>query len=179
MYLEHIAAGKVYIEYLQQGYSLVRKGFGVISNIKDGHLSLDKLFFDGLVAINPRIRGYPHVADIMSMSVETVKACGHNKRLLSREAGLSSDLISYADRVTTSLATDCLVLLSDLAELLAAGHLQLSDDERIKRIDQVYIEMKDRYVFIQNWSAETSLMILNMKKEYKEAARMKSVYDLK
>ncbi len=179
MYLEHIAAGKVYIEYLQKGYSIVRQGLGVISNIKNGHLTLDQLFFNGLVAINPRIRQYPHVADILTMAVKITRACAANKKLLMTEGGLSPEMKAYTDRVTVGLSAGCLSLLSDLADLLMANHLQLSDDERIRRIDEVYDEMKDRYSFIETWSAETSVMILQMKKERMEVERMKNVNDLK
>ncbi len=179
MYLEQIAANKVYIEYLQKGYTIVKQGLNVIGSIKNGHFSLDQLFFNGLVSINPRVRQYPRVADIIVLAVRITSTGNKSMQQLRRDGLFTGDLLQYAGQVTTALNADCVALLADLAELLTTGELQLSDDERIKRIDQVYQEMSDRYVFVSNWSAETSMLGLQKKKDQQEASRMKSVYGLK
>ncbi len=179
MYLEHIAAGKVYIEYLQKGYSVARRGLGFISEVKNGHLKLDRLFFDGLVTINPRIRNYPHVIDIMVLATGIIETCNRNKRALASEGLLSAGMVTYSNRITALQIAGCLALLSDLADLLAANVLKLSDDERIRRIDEIHREMEERHSFITNWSTDTGKLLLQMKKESMEYGRMKGVYDLK
>ena len=157
----------------------MKQGLNVIGSIKNGHFSLDQLFFNGLVSINPRVRQYPRVADIIVLAVRITATGNKSIQQLRRDGLFTGELVQYAGQVTAALYADCVALLADLAELLTTGELQLSDDERIKRIDQVYQEMSDRYVFISNWSAETAMLILQKKKDQQEASRMKSVYGLK
>jgi len=178
-YLEQIAANKVYIEYLQKGYTVVKRGLNIIGSIKDGHFGLDQLFFNGLVSINPRVQQYPRVADIIVLAVRITSIGNKSIQQLRRDGLFTGDLVQYAGQVTAALNADCVALLADLAELLTTGELQLSDDERIKRIDQVHQEMNDRYVFISTWSAEIAMFILQKKKDQQEASRMKSVYGIK
>ena len=45
--LQQIAGLQIYIGYVEKGYSIAKKGLNTIGDLKDGHFSLDKVFFDG------------------------------------------------------------------------------------------------------------------------------------
>lgn len=179
MYLEQIAANKVYLEYLQKGYQVVKKGLGVINGIKDGHFNLDQLFFNGLSAINPKVRQYPRVADITILCVRTIRSAKRSLKLMKKEKLFTAKQVQYAEQVFTTMTAGCLLLLDDLSDLLKPGFMQLSDDERISRIDAVYQEMQDQYVFVNNWSSETAVMLFQMKKEQHDVRVMQGVNGLK
>src|SRR5436190_21373731 len=63
--LQQIAALQVYTQYLQKGYSIAKTGLTTIGNFKNGHFSLDKDFFASLENINPKIKKYSRVSDII------------------------------------------------------------------------------------------------------------------
>ncbi len=46
----------------------------------------------------------------------------------------------------------------------------MSDDERIKRIDLLYADMQDKYVFANSFSNDINLMALQRTKELQEAS---------
>ena len=54
--LNQIAANKVYIGYLQKGYSIASKGLSTIGQIKNGEFTLHQDFFNRLLSINPAIK---------------------------------------------------------------------------------------------------------------------------
>ncbi|MGN6419342.1 MAG: hypothetical protein ACTHMC_17720 [Pseudobacter sp.] len=179
MYLEQIAANKVYIEYLQKGYSTVKNGLGVLSSIKAGHYSLDQLFFHGLVAINPNVRKYPRVADIIVLTA-AIRQKGKEVMRLKRGSELFiAGHVSYAQGVIDGMNDACTALLRDLDALLAPGNLQLSDDERIKRIDLVFADVTDRYQFIQSWSGEIAKLLNLMKREKQDVRVMEKITGIK
>src|SRR5258706_14560273 len=64
--LQQIAANKVYIDYLEKGYSIARNGLQTIQNIKKGDFNLHFNFFDSLKKVNPKIKGWAKVADIIA-----------------------------------------------------------------------------------------------------------------
>lgn len=107
LYIQQIAANKVYIEYLQQGYKIVKNGLNTIGNIKDGHFSLDKDFFNGLQHINPKVRHYAKVADIIALNIHIIKR--HKKALAAaRDSdGFTSSELDYMTKVFNALIDNC------------------------------------------------------------------------
>ncbi len=176
LYIQQIAANKVYIEYLQKGYSIAKKGLTTIGNIKNGHWSLDKDFFAGLENVNPKVRNYTKVADIVALNIQIVKR--YKKALNQARASdrFTGSELDYFGKVFAGLMDDCTVVVDELIVLLKASELKMSDDERIRRIDKLYTNMQDNYVFVQDFSGKMEVMILQRDKELKDAAVMKGLY---
>lgn len=175
LYIQQIAANKVYIEYLRKGYAIVQTGLKTIGDIKSGHFNLDIDFFDGLEKINPEVRNYANVADIISLNIQTVK---RTKKLLQEVRG--SDLftertISYAAKATDALLIHCSELVNELATLLKSSELKMSDDERIKRINELYRQSRDNYAFVNYFSSELQKMQLQKEKELRDAHVLKDL----
>lgn len=176
LYLQQIAANKLYIEYLQKGYRIAKNGLATISNIKNGHWNLDKDFFARLHNINPKIRNYAKVADIIALNIKIVR----KSKTALKQAG-SADLfnsgeIGYFDKVFTVLLDDCMKVTDELLLLLTANELTMSDDERIKRIDLLYADMQDKYVFVNSFSNDINVMSLQRNKALHEAVTVGSLY---
>jgi hypothetical protein len=71
--LQQIAALKVYLGYAKKGYTIVTSGVNTIRNIKNGDLNLHRDFFNRLKNVNPSIRKYAKVADIIAYQVKIIK----------------------------------------------------------------------------------------------------------
>ncbi|MCA6438992.1 MAG: hypothetical protein IM581_03630, partial [Chitinophagaceae bacterium] len=71
--LQQIAALQVYIGYAKKGYTVVTSGINTIRNIKNGDLNLHRDFFNRLKNVNPAIRRYAKVADIIAYQVKIIK----------------------------------------------------------------------------------------------------------
>src|SRR5260221_14255636 len=66
-YLEgQIAALQVYLSYAEQGYSIAKHGLTAINDIKNGDFSLHKGYFTSLKNVNPKIKSYWKIADIIA-----------------------------------------------------------------------------------------------------------------
>lgn len=176
LYIQQIAANKVYIEYLQKGYSIAKKGLTTIGNIKNGHWSLDKDFFAGLENINPKVRSYTMVADIVALNIQIVKRYKQALKEARVSDRFTGSELDYFGKVFAGLMDDCTVVVDELTILLKASELKMSDDERIKRIDKLHTNMQDNYVFVQDFSGKMEVMILQRDKEVKDAAVMKGLY---
>lgn len=176
LYIQQIAANKVYIEYLQKGYSIAKKGLTTIGNIKNGHWSLDKDFFAGLENINPKVRHYAKVADIVALNIQIVKRYKQALKEARASDRFTGSELDYFGKVFTGLIDNCAVLVDELTLLLKASELKMSDDERIKRIDKLYTNMQDNYVFVQDFSGSMEIMTLQRDKEVNDAAVVKGLY---
>src|SRR5690242_14173593 len=67
--LQQIAANKVYIEYLEKGYNIARKGLQAINDIKRGDFDLSFDFFESQKNVNPEIKTWTKVADVIAYQI--------------------------------------------------------------------------------------------------------------
>lgn len=176
LYIQQIAANQVYIKYLQKGYKIAKNGLTTIGNIKNGHWSLDKDFFAGLRGINSKIRNYARVADIITLNIEIVRKSKTVLKQARSDDLFNSEETGYFKKVFTVILDDCMRVTDELTLLLTANKFTMSDDERIKRIDVLYEDIQDRYVFVNSFSNDINVMVLQRKNELHEAAIVYSLY---
>lgn len=157
---EQIAALQVYKTYAQKGYTIVSTGLKTINNIKNGDLGLHRDFFGALNHVNPRIKKYSKVADLIAMNVRTLQ---YQKQIKywSRSEVFSSEENQYIQRVLVRVLEGVSQTVDKLLAILADNQLELKDDERINRIDKLYTEMQDQYHFIRSFGNDVGTMSAN------------------
>jgi hypothetical protein len=178
MYLEAIEANAVYAQYLKKAISIARTGLTTIGNIRNGEFNLHDLFFKGLGAVNPEIRNWSKVADIVSWQINIVKSYKSNFKQIKASGQFSEPEMNYVLSVFSKLLDDCVAVIEMLADVLADGNYKMSDDERIKRIDVLYSSMQSNYKFCQQFSNNNIVMAMQRLKEKNDAAASKSLFNI-
>lgn len=147
--LQQIAAFKTFTNYAQKGFSIANNGLRTIKNIKNGDFNLHNDFFKSKSHVNPRILRYTKVAEIIAIQIlitkqsrNTIKNCRSAKQLTEAE-------LNYLQQVFNNLLDECLKNLQQLIQLISDGEFEMKDDERLKRIDRLYGDMKDKQMFVQ------------------------------
>jgi hypothetical protein len=158
--LDQIAANKVSIDYLEKGYEIVRTGLNTIQNIKKGDFNLHLDFFGSLEIVNPKIKTYTRVADIIAYQVRIVKNISTTIKNLKESGQFNTNELDYSKAVFENLLDECVKNVDELYLVITSGALQMTDDERIKRIDQLYTDMQDKYSFCQSFSEEHSVLAM-------------------
>ena len=156
--LDQIAANKVSIDYLEKGYEIARTGLNTIQNIKKADFNLHFDFFGSLEIVNPKIKTYTRVADIIAYHVRIVKNIGTTIKNLKESGQFNTDELDYGNAVFENLLDECVKNVDELYLVITSGDLQMTDDERIKRINQLYTDMQDKYSFCQSFSEECSVL---------------------
>lgn len=158
--LQQIAANKVYIEYLGKGYNVARKGLNTIQDIKNGDFNLHRDFIHSLGKVNPKVKSYVKVADIISYQLRIVKAITSTINGLKESNQFTNDELDYTKTVFDRLLEESIKDLNDLYLIITSGELNMKDDERIIRIDQLFLEMQDKYSFCKSFSDECSILAM-------------------
>ena len=158
--LDQIAANKVSIDYLEKGYEIARTGLNTIQNIKKGDFNLHRDFFGSLEIVNPKIKTYSRVADIIAYQVRIVKNISTTIKNLKESGQFNVDELDYSKAVFENLLDECLKNVDELYLVITSDELQMTDDERIKRIDQLYTDMQDKYSLCQSFSKECSVLAM-------------------
>ena len=154
--ISQIAAYQVYATYVERGYAIAKKGLTAIQNIKKGDFSLHDEYFTSLKNVNPKIKLYWKVADIIGLQIKIIQSYHRQKNALRQSEQLTPDEISYCNKLFINLLDGCTNIIDQLILLITDGSLQMKDDERIKWIDVLHADMKDKYVFAQHFTSDAN-----------------------
>ncbi|NOT50137.1 MAG: hypothetical protein HOP10_02550 [Chitinophagaceae bacterium] len=177
--LQQIAALQVYINYAKKGYSIVSGGINTIRDIKKGDLNLHNTFFSSLKTINPKISRYAKVADIISYQVRIIKLARQTLQSIREANQFSIEEIEYCKMVLDAMLDDCIQSITELIEIITPDKLQVTDDERLVRIDKLYLDMQDKFTFSNVMSEDISLLALQRLSEQIEINRSKLINGIK
>jgi hypothetical protein len=177
--IQQIAALQVYIGYLSKGYSIAKKGLNTIHDIKRGDFDLHKNYFKSLATVNPSIKRYTKVADIISLEINIVKQAASVIRYCKESNQLTLSELNYLQNVFDNLLADCSKSLDQLFDVISDGRLTLKDDERIDAIDRIYSDMVDKQVFCRSFGNTTKGLCIQRINEQDEILFSKKLNDIK
>lgn len=153
-----IAANKVYLELVKKGYRIAKDGLNTISSFKRGEFDLHDVFFKSLKNVNPEVKRYVRVAETIALQRKIIAEYNRMIGQLATSDAFTADEIGYLQGVFKRLLDDCELVLDDLVTVITSGKLEMKDDERMARIDKLFLDMQDKYTFSQNFSGEARAM---------------------
>lgn len=176
--LLQIAALQVYIDYAKKGYSAVSKGLNFIGDAKRGEVNLHGAYFTSLLKINPKVRNYYKAAEILSMQIKIMKL--YKKTCADLQAGdlFHGSEMDYIERSFKRLLENCSDTLDQLFVLTTDSKLELKDDQRIQRIDELHKTMLEDYNFCISFSRDAKLLALSKSADQKDAKNIDALYGL-
>ncbi|WP_374173161.1 hypothetical protein [Flavobacterium tructae] len=176
--LLQIAALQVYIDYARKGYSTVSKGLNFIGDAKKGEVNLHGDYFTSLLKINPKVKNYYKVAEILSMQFNIMKIYKRTYADLKGNDLFHGNELDYIGRSFERLLENCSATLGQLLVLTTDLKLELKDDQRIERIDALHKTMLEDYNFCLSFTSETKLLSLSKSREKSDTERTNSIYGL-
>lgn len=177
--IQQVALLEVYIGYLEKGYDIAKKGLTTISDIKNRDLHLHVDNFNSLKAVNPRVKKYLKVADIITLQLQIIQVYKTTLKQIKSNDLFNSSEIEYVYNVFTKLLEQCSISIDELITLTTSGEYELKDDERLKRIDALEVDMQDKYAFAQNFGQGAQILSLQRNKEEKEVQTSRVLNNIK
>lgn len=113
------------------------------------------------------------------MQVNIVKVYKDVVKKVKQSSALNLDEISYINRVFEKLMNDCTKVIDELITVTGDGQLEMKDDERLKRIDDLYADMQDKYSFVQAFSNEAKLLSFSRMQEQNNIQSIRALYSIK
>lgn len=176
--MEQILALKVYKDFVTSGYQVVSGGLNLIGDIKDGEFGLHKNYFNSLKSVNPQVRKYGKVGEIISLQVKVFQSCQSALKALKQSGMMKEEDLLYLKRVFDRAIENGLNLLDELTFVITDDQISLKDNERIEQIDRIHEQSFEIYHFVQNFANEAKQFSLLKLKDKQEAMRMKKYYGI-
>jgi len=169
---EQIVALKAYAEVARKGYSIVSTGLNTVRDITSGEFKLHSVFIDALKKVSPVIRTDARIAETIALQLEIKKAFNQTDKGQLDESGGN-----YFDEVREKIMDECGKDLDELLLVITSESLEMSDDERLKRINKIYLSTKDKAQFSQYFASQISLLNRQTEIEESSNAKMKKYYE--
>jgi hypothetical protein len=163
---------------MKKGYQIVSKGYSTIKNIAEGNFNLHDAFINGLMAVSPEIRNYKRVPDIIEYQKNIVKEYKKAFDRFRRSGNFSPNEIEYLAKVYSNLFNQSLRNLDELANVITASKLSMSDDERLKAIDRIFQDTEDKLQFLRDFNKKTTILSIQRDKEKREIEKTQQLYQL-
>lgn len=176
--VQQIAALKVYAGYVREGYRIAKKGLNTIGSFKHGEFSLHTDFFNSLKTVNPKVRRSVKVGQTIEIQLRMVQDYNRTVRQLRDGGMLSIDELEYLSRVFGRLMVDCSQTIDALIDVITSGALEMTDDQRLSRIDALHSEMQQKYTFLQGFTNDTKVMALSRKNEETDVKTSRALHGI-
>lgn len=163
--VEKLAQFKKILSNMKKGYEIVSTGYNTIKDISQGNFNLHDAFLNALLQVSPTVRKYKRVADIISCQSQIVKEYRSAFNRFKSTNLFNFSEITYMEDVYKNLFNKSLQNLDELAMVLTAGKLRMSDDERIAAIDRIYKDISDKLVFLRSFNNEGSVLAVQRGRE--------------
>lgn len=176
---QQIAAFQVYAGYLKQGYDIVQEGWSAINDIKHGDYDLHNDYFNSLKHVNASVGGYPKIDSITSIQMQILQVNDAIAKFIQNNENVLPDEKDYIKKVMSNHLNKCAEDLNQLTQVTTNDSLQMKDDERLQRIDMLYADMQDKYMFAQYFNSEIQTLALSRAKNMNDVNTSQLLYGIK
>lgn len=170
---------KKILKDMKKGYTLISNGYNTVRNLSQGNFNLHRIFLDGLMQVSPAVRKYKKVADIVSGQMILVRQYKSAYRRFLHSGNFRPDELQYIARIYDRLLKQSVDNLDDLLTVVTAGRLRMSDQERLAAIDQIYLELQQKLVFLNKFNTSTSLLSLQRSASDQDIQSSRELYGIR
>jgi len=167
--VQQIAALQIYIGYLQKGYQVVNSGLNTVKDITNGEFHLHDAYISSLKQVNPVVRNDKRVDEIVAMQEYISQAFAK----ISNNGSISLDQNAYVASVKAQVLSECSSDMDELVLVITAGKVEMTDDERPKRLNKVYLSMQDKTAFTQHFCNQVAILIRQWADEIESIKRLR------
>jgi hypothetical protein len=166
------------LDNMYKGYKILSQGYNRIKDIAEGNYNIHQVFLDGLFAINPSVAKYKRIPDIIRYQQLLMKEYRRALNRFKNDSHLTPDELRYLEKVYDYLVKQSLKNLEELAMIVTANKLRMSDDERIQSIDRIYFDIENKLSFLRYFNNSTEVLVLQRAKEGSDVNAAKKLYEL-
>ena len=176
--IEKLAQLKNILKDLKEGYEILSGGYNAIKNISEGNFNLHNAFLNSLLEVSPIVKKYKRIADIIAAQLSIVKEYKSAFKKFRESNLFDPGETDYMSKLYTNLFNQSVKNLDDLATVVTANKLRMSDDERLSAIDDIWKETDNELGFLRHFNNSTKILALQRAREQNDVSVMNKLYDV-
>jgi hypothetical protein len=174
--VEKLTQLKSILTDMEKGYTIVSQGYNSIKEIAQGNFSLHQTFIEGLLLVNPEIKKYRRIAEIISCQRAVNRIYKASLKHLKSDGNFSAGEVAYIGKVYRQLFSKSLDNLDQLTLVITDSKLGMTDEERLRSIDLIFANALQGLEFLQHFNRQLSTLEFQRKKEIKGVQSMQKYF---
>lgn len=167
------------LDNMYAGYTILSNGYMKIKAISEGNYKLHQLFLDGLMAVNPTVRNYRRIPQIISYQKLLVSEYKRAYNRFRKDPNFNPDEIQYLFNVYKFLIDASARNLDDLIMIITATKLRMSDEERLSAIDRIFFDIEGKLMFLRGFNNNTQLLAIQRARLAGDVRTINSLYGIR
>ncbi len=176
--IEKLTQLKGILSDMKTGYQIYQQGYSSISQLSKGNFNLHSVYLNGLLSITPVVRNYGRVSEIISQQASLISEYKSAYSRFKQSGAFSAGELNYMGSVYSQLVSQSLQNLDELTNVMTAGKLRMSDEERIKAINRIYLSSTDKLQFLRYFNRQGTLLNIQRSKEIGNSRSLKQLYGI-
>lgn len=174
--IEQIVKLQIYLGYLKKGYDIARTGMDWISSLKEGDLTLHTLFFDHQKRVNPLVSENSKVTDMIRLYSNMFKLFKSATNRIRKSKFLTDLEIDTIDDILTNMLNASSDDIDHLTALTTDYNLQMSDDERLHKIEELYYQVLNKHNSLYSFVAKVDVIIQQRTIQLRDNQTLENLY---
>lgn len=176
--IQQIALLEIQKSQVKKYYDIAKKGLKEIGNWTNGEKKAHDEHFKSLNNVSSAVKNHPQVAQTKQLRQKIVQITSKMYTEATGSDVFAKNELDYFKRVFGRLQNDCTVSVEMLQSVTTDGKMQMTDDERLKRIDDIHEHMTDNYTFVKKFCRDIKLMMLSRKGQKADNDRLRQLYGI-
>ncbi|SDF15785.1 hypothetical protein SAMN05216464_113151 [Mucilaginibacter pineti] len=174
--VQQIAYLHIHLSELKSGYRIAEKGLEKAHELKGGTYSLHTDYLNSLQQVSPVIRTNPKAKATADLQQQLIRLFTSEIAWQQSEKLFSPKEMAYLKKVYDNLLKESNRDMDELVQVLTPGKLQLTDQQRLERLDHLYESMKDKNAFAGSFTAQCRKVSTGRKQAVRDQQQMKKLY---
>jgi len=146
---------------LKKGYNSAATGLNKAKELKNGTFSLHGDYYASLYQVSAAVRNNPKVKEITVLQEQVIGLFDAAIAWQKEKQLVSGDEINYFKSVYSKLLEDCKKSLEELRLAVSPGEMQMTDAQRLAKIDQLYRHTQAQYAFVSDFTGQAYTLANN------------------
>lgn len=174
--IEKLTQLKKILLQMRQSYSILSKGYGMVSELSQGNFNLHRVFLEGLMEASPSVRNYRKVKEAVNLQLHLVSLCNSSIKRYRNSGAFSIGELRYLASVQQKVLSESLGNLEELAVLVSGGLVQMDDGERLSAIVGIHRKMEETIGFLRRFLGSTDMLRLQRIRHGRDLGQRESFF---
>lgn len=175
---EQVTGINIYLNAVKGGYKIMHTGLETAHDLKGGTFQLHTGYFNSLEQIAPVIQTNPKGKAIAELQQQLAGQFDQEISWQVKAQQLKPDELAYLKKVAEKLKQVGNTDMAELTDVLTPGKLQLSDEQRLERVDKIYTAMKDKAAFASSFTGKCRQVAVSRQKAKSEQEQIRKLYGI-
>ncbi|MBN9293602.1 MAG: hypothetical protein J0G96_06450 [Flavobacteriia bacterium] len=176
--LQQIALLEIQKSQVKKYYDIAKKGLKEIGSWTNGEKKAHDEHFKSLNNVSSAVKNHLNVAQTKQLRQKIAQITSKTYTEATGSAVFPQSELAYFKRVFARLNNDCNVSVEMLQSVTTDGKMQMTDDERLKRIDDIHEHMTDNYTFVKSFCRDIKMMMLSRRGQKADNDRLRQLYGI-